>query len=172
MPQSSEAKLNRAKPPENTRRRPRRSPSEPKVSNAEASISAYASTTHCRLERSASRSRWIWGSATFTTVTSRRSMNVATEASRSVSHLRCTAAEPTGSQPPALDGEVPELLADAAIEARTLQLGEAADAVAEVDPHPSAGLERSDRSPVDGDVDGVTAGRVAHLEDVARRHDE
>ena len=47
-PQSADASVKSATPPVNTRLRPRRSPSEPALRTLVASMSAYASTTHCR----------------------------------------------------------------------------------------------------------------------------
>jgi hypothetical protein len=87
-PQSSEATANSTIPKANTRRRPRRSASEPAVSTTAASVSAYASTTHCRSVNEDSRSRWISGSAVFTTVMSSRSMTVVTLTAVRVHHLR------------------------------------------------------------------------------------
>ncbi len=90
-PQQSEAAVKTTNPIVKMRRRPSRSPNEPKTSRKEARVSAYASTTHWRLERLASRLFWIDGSATLTIVTSRRSMNVATQTAISVHHLRSIA---------------------------------------------------------------------------------
>ena len=87
--QSSEATEKMPRPAANTRRRPSRSASDPAVSTRAASDSAYASTTHCRSVKLASRSSRIDGSATFTTVMSSSSMNVATETAIKVHHLRC-----------------------------------------------------------------------------------
>src|SRR5215211_4822394 len=86
--QSSEAREKIASPAANSLRRPSRSASEPAVSTSAASVSAYASTTHWRSVKLPPRSRRIDGSATLTTVMSRRSMNVATEAATRVHHLR------------------------------------------------------------------------------------
>ena len=76
------------KPQANTRRRPMRSPSDPAASSRPASDRAYASTTHCRSLKLASRSRWISGSATLTMVMSSSSMNIATQVASRVHHLR------------------------------------------------------------------------------------
>src|SRR5919197_719550 len=48
---------------------------------------AYASTTHCRSSNDEPRSRSMYGSATFTTVMSSRSMNVAMQTATRVHHL-------------------------------------------------------------------------------------
>ncbi len=74
---SSEATVKIAMPMTKIRRRPKRSASEPPVSSIAASVSAYASITHCRSAKSALRSRSIAGSATFTIVMSSSSMKVA-----------------------------------------------------------------------------------------------
>src|SRR4051812_43661775 len=74
---------NSTSPTTNTRRRPMMSATDPDTSRSEASVSAYASTTHCRSLKLALRSFWIAGSATFTIVMSSSSMKVpiATQAS-------------------------------------------------------------------------------------------
>src|SRR6476620_1172222 len=94
------------------------------------------------------------GRATLTTVTSSNSMNVAIETRTRVHHLRSMAGDPKEPPPSAelhqlsiqqidnlmqleevqrLDRQVAELLADALVEARAGELGEAADAVGETD---------------------------------------
>src|SRR3954467_11119404 len=66
------------------RRWPKRSGSVPVVSRKLARPSAYASTTHCSSEKLECRSLAMSGSATFTTVMSSSSMNVATQTAASV----------------------------------------------------------------------------------------
>src|SRR5215469_2217677 len=68
------------------------SPTTPAVSRNAARVSEYASTTHCRSEKLELSERWMSGSATFTTVMSSRSMNVAVQTAISVHHLRSRAA--------------------------------------------------------------------------------
>ena len=75
-------------PQAKTRRRPSRSASEPGASTKAASVSVYASTTHWRSVKLASRSSLMLGSAVFTTVMSSSSMNTATFTTASVTHLR------------------------------------------------------------------------------------
>ena len=77
-PQSAEAAVKSAIATRKTRLRPSRSPSEPALSIVAASVSAYASTTHCRSVKEVFSSLSIFGSATLTTVMSRSSMNTAT----------------------------------------------------------------------------------------------
>ena len=77
-PQATDAAVKMTSPARNTRLPPSRSASEPPVSRKTASVSAYASMTHCRPEKSACRVLRNSGSATFTTVRSRVSMNVPT----------------------------------------------------------------------------------------------
>ena len=76
------------RPITNTRRRPKRSASEPAVSSTEASVNAYALMTHWMSEKLALSSEAIFGSATFTIVMSSRSMNVAMQTTIRVHHLR------------------------------------------------------------------------------------
>ncbi len=85
---SSEVRLNSPSPIMNRSLRPYRSASEPIVSSTEASVSAYASITHWMSEKLACREVAIFGSATFTIVMSSSSMNVATQTTISVHHLR------------------------------------------------------------------------------------
>src|SRR3974390_3304532 len=68
------------------------SPTTPAVSRKAARVGEDASPTHCRSEKLECSSRWMSGSATFTTVMSRRSMNVAVQTAISVHHLRSRAA--------------------------------------------------------------------------------
>ena len=63
------------------------SASEPLVSSSAASVSAYASTTHCRSANEACSEVWMSGSATFTIVMSSSSMNVPRQTAISVHHL-------------------------------------------------------------------------------------
>ena len=79
--------MNTTSPATKTRRRPTSSAIEPAVSRNAASVSAYASITHCRSSNEAPRSRSMYGSATFTTVMSSSSMNVATQTATSVHHF-------------------------------------------------------------------------------------
>src|SRR5271168_78761 len=67
------------------------SPATPAVRRKAASVSEYASTTHCRSEKLACSDCCISGRATFTTVMSRRSMNVAVQTAIRVHHLRSRA---------------------------------------------------------------------------------
>ena len=94
-PQAAEATVNRTTPVRKTRLRPSRSPSEPALRTTVASVSEYASTTHCRSVKELWRSRWIFGSATLTTVMSSRSMKMATQTMTSVLHFRSIAATVT-----------------------------------------------------------------------------
>src|SRR5215472_1411030 len=71
-PHASDARLNPARPRTSTRRRPKRSPSEPPITIRDPSVSRYASTVHCRSDRPAWNSRAIEGRATLTTVPSRK----------------------------------------------------------------------------------------------------
>src|SRR3954468_13407483 len=63
------------------------SASEPLVSSRAASVSAYASTTHCRSAKDACSDVWMSGNATFTIVMSSSSMNVPKQTATSVHHL-------------------------------------------------------------------------------------
>src|SRR3954447_2188586 len=64
------------------------SETDPAVSTKVASVSAYASITHCSSVNDASSELWIDGSATFTTVMSSSSMKIATQTETSVHHFR------------------------------------------------------------------------------------
>src|SRR3954451_12825832 len=75
-------------PVRKTRRRPKMSPRRPPVTSSTANVSVYALTVHSRLLRLAPRSRWMLGSATFTTVLSSMIMNSAKHMAASVHHLR------------------------------------------------------------------------------------
>jgi hypothetical protein len=63
------------------------SPRRPPVTRRTPKLRVYALTAHSRLERLAPRSRWIDGSATFTTVLSSIIMNSAKHIAPSVHHL-------------------------------------------------------------------------------------
>jgi hypothetical protein len=76
--ESSELAVKTSSPITNSRRRPKRSASDPVVSSSAASINANASTTHCGSVKLAFSDVSIAGSATFTIVTSSSSMNVPT----------------------------------------------------------------------------------------------
>ena len=89
---SSEPSVNRPRPIWKTRRRPTRSAVEPDSIRKLATTSVYASTVHCSPETGAFRSRWIEGSATFTIVASRPTMNRLRQQMASTS-LRRRAAE-------------------------------------------------------------------------------
>ena len=71
----------------------------------------------------------------------------------------------------ALDGEVPEFLADALVEARPRELGEAADVLGKRTASSAPG-SRPPVCSVDGDVDRLAAGSVFDVEDVARGDEE
>ena len=88
IPQPNDATVNSTRPIVNTSRRPKRSASDPAASTVVASVSAYASTTHCNCAKLASRSRWMSGSATFTTVMSSNNMKIAVQTAINVHHLR------------------------------------------------------------------------------------
>jgi len=87
-PQHSDAIVNTQSPTVQTRRRPRRSASEPAVSSSEAREIEYASITHWMQLKLMFRSRWIDGRATLTTVKSSSSMNVAMETVASIHQRR------------------------------------------------------------------------------------
>ncbi len=67
---SADASPKSVTPSVNIRTSPKMSPSEPPRRISEPSVSRYASTTHCCEASPPPRSRWIAGSATFTTVMS------------------------------------------------------------------------------------------------------
>src|SRR3954447_706771 len=75
-------------PDRNIRRRPKMSPSRPPVTSSTAKLSVYAFTVHSSDESDALRSRWIDGSATFTTVLSSMIMKSAKHMAPRVHHLR------------------------------------------------------------------------------------
>src|SRR3954447_21994821 len=79
---------NTTTPPRKTVRRPKMSPMRPPVTSSTANVSVYAFTVHSSEEMLACRSRWIDGSATFTTVLSSMIMKSAKHIAASVHHLR------------------------------------------------------------------------------------
>jgi hypothetical protein len=82
--QSSEAIPKAVTPTLNTRTGPKMSPSDPPTRMKEPSVSMYASTTHCWAASPPPRSRWIGGSATFTTVASMNTIDEPSIVARSV----------------------------------------------------------------------------------------
>ena len=78
---------NTVTPKMNIRRRPKMSPRRPPVTSSTANVSVYALTVHSSAASEACRSRWIDGSATFTTVLSSMIMNSAKHIAPSVHHL-------------------------------------------------------------------------------------
>jgi hypothetical protein len=72
--QAADATPKHATPSVNIRTSPKMSPSEPPTRMSDPSVSRYASTIHCWVARPPPRSRWIDGSATFTTVPSRNTI--------------------------------------------------------------------------------------------------
>ena len=84
----AEASAKTTTPNRNMRRRPKMSPSRPPVTSSTAKVSVYALTVHSRAESDASKSRWIDGSATFTTVLSSMIMNSAKHIAPSVHQRR------------------------------------------------------------------------------------
>ena len=86
-PQAREARVKIVMPVTKTSRRPYASASLPPISISAANVSAYPETTHSSSERPTPRSRWIDGSATFTTVLSSMIMNSPNETAPSVHHF-------------------------------------------------------------------------------------
>src|SRR4051794_21951769 len=74
-PLISDAAEKTATPAMNRRRLPKKSAARPPSSRKPPNISVYELMTHCRLAFEKSRPRWIDGSATFTIVASRMTMN-------------------------------------------------------------------------------------------------
>ena len=70
--------MNTPSPARNTPRRPIRSPSRPASSSRPPNAIRYALTTQARLDEEKPRSRWIEGSATFTTVASSTIISIPT----------------------------------------------------------------------------------------------
>ena len=65
---------------------------DPAVSRNAASVSAYASMTHCRSASEAWNACWMYGSATLTIVMSSNSMNTPVQTASRVHHLRAIGA--------------------------------------------------------------------------------
>src|SRR5215467_10802510 len=86
-PHSNEAQVKIASSIRYQRRRPYRSARLPAVSRNAASVSAYASTIHCRSEKLECKAFWMSGSATLTMVMSSSNMNVPRHTAPSVHHL-------------------------------------------------------------------------------------
>ena len=82
--QTSEVTVKMPMPHAKTRRRPRRSATDPAVSTTVASASVYASTIHCRPERLAFRSSAMCERAVLTTAMSSISIAVARQTTASV----------------------------------------------------------------------------------------
>src|SRR3954452_12028298 len=76
-PFSSDAAVKMTSPMRKSRLRPRRSPARPPSKRKPPNTSVYALTIHWRLASESPRSFWIDGSATFTIVASRTTMNCA-----------------------------------------------------------------------------------------------
>ena len=85
---ATENTVNSTRPTMNMRLRPKRSPSLPPRRISAAKTRMYALMIHCRPLCDGSRSCWIVGSATFTTVLSSMIMNSAKHIANSVSHMR------------------------------------------------------------------------------------
>ena len=77
---AAEAAVNRARPTQNMRRRPKRSPSAAPVRSRQANATWYAFTVHSRLERLAPRSTRRTGRAVVTTSVSSAVMKTPSEA--------------------------------------------------------------------------------------------
>ena len=86
-PHSSDPSVKMTSPMLNSRFRPYRSASTPEVSSSEASVSAYASRTHCTSLKLACSPAWMAGWATMTMVTSSSSMNVPVHTASRVHHF-------------------------------------------------------------------------------------
>ena len=91
-PHSADPTVNTTMPTANTSRRPTRSATDPDVSRNAASVSAYASITHCRSASDAWNACWMYGSATLTIVMSSSSMNTPVQTASRVHHLRAIGA--------------------------------------------------------------------------------
>src|SRR4051794_23529088 len=125
-------------PKRNIVRRPKMSPRRPPVTSSTAKVSVYALTVHSSDEIDACRSRWIEGSATFTTVLSSMIMNSAKHMAASVHHLRLSSLRRirsgTGGRVLSGDAERRDLLArddggESGGEVRSLAVGQGADEV-------------------------------------------
>jgi hypothetical protein len=87
-PQASDAIPNRARPTASTCRRPSRSARRPPASSSDPNASAYPVTIHCNSAAGMPSSRWIDGSATFTTLKSSCSTNWAAQISEMTNMAR------------------------------------------------------------------------------------
>jgi hypothetical protein len=83
----SDATVKTITPMMKRRLRPTKSAARPPSSRKPPKASVYAFTTHCSELAEKSRSSWIEGSATFTTVASSTTMNWAMHTSTRTSHL-------------------------------------------------------------------------------------
>ena len=92
-PHQRDASVKTAMPTTKISRRPYASAILPPMSISDAKVSAYPVTIHSSSERPMCRSRWIEGSATFTTVLSSMIMNSPNETAASVNHLRVSSAK-------------------------------------------------------------------------------
>ena len=86
-PARNDAPVKRITPAMNRRLRPTKSAARPPSSRKPPKARVYAFTTHCSELAEKSRSSWIEGSATFTTVASSTTMNWAMHTSTRTSHL-------------------------------------------------------------------------------------
>ena len=77
IPFRNDAAVKMTRPIRKSRFRPRRSPTRPPSSRKPAKTSVYALITHCRLASLKPSAVWMCGSATFTIVASRTTMNCA-----------------------------------------------------------------------------------------------
>ena len=77
IPFRNDAAVKMTRPIRKSRFRPRRSPARPPSSRKPAKTSVYALITHCRLASLKPSAIWMCGSATFTIVASRMTMNCA-----------------------------------------------------------------------------------------------
>ncbi len=91
----------------NSRFRPYRSASTPEVSSSEASVSAYASRTHCTSLKLACSPAWMAGWATMTMVTSSSSMNVPVHTASRVHHFLSINSLPIQASLPRLPRSMP-----------------------------------------------------------------
>src|SRR5437773_7312689 len=85
-PFKSDAVVKIARPTRNSRLRPTRSPARPPSRRKPPKTRVYAFTIHCRLASLSPRSFWIDGSATFTIVASRMTMNCARQIRTRTTH--------------------------------------------------------------------------------------
>ena len=89
--------VNSTSPTMNRRLRPKRSPSLPPSRISAANTRMYALMIHCSWLVDGSRSRWIVGSATFTTVLSSMIMNSAKHIANSVAQRRASECSACGA---------------------------------------------------------------------------